>query len=379
MDPRLPLPTLLARLLVAFTVEFDNEFEHRMPHRTSSTATGPSRRGPWLVSQVLWENVMRHIDPGGVTVRELHARARTTRDSLAGLQRWGYVTVDEGGRDGVSGSGRRPVGSDGDRWVLPTRGGRRAQEVWRPLAAMVEDRWRRRFGAVPVNRLNRGLAEMVRLIDADLPLYLPIVYPTQGGQTEVFTAAPPRAGAERAAAVEGLGLSALLAQVLLAFTIEFEGDSEISLAVGANTLQILDTAGKRRRDLPALSGLSKEAQSMTVGFLERLGCATVATDPHAVRGKIVLLTDKGERTRDRFGELLASTEHGWTARFGPDAMTHLRQSLEEVVGAGSPSGGTVLFEGLVPYPDGWRASVRATGRLPDHPVVLHRGGFPDGS
>jgi len=49
-----------------------------------------------------------------------------------------------------------------------------------------------------------------------------------------------------------------------------------------------------------------------------------------------------------------------------------------------------LRTGITPYPDGWRASkayLRQTeaqiadprGRLPHHPMVLHRGGWPDGS
>jgi hypothetical protein len=38
-----------------------------------------------------------------------------------------------------------------------------------------------------------------------------------------------------------------------------------------------------------------------------------------------------------------------------------------------------LFRGLEPYPDNWRASVRPPTTLPYYPVVLHRGGYPDGS
>jgi hypothetical protein len=38
-----------------------------------------------------------------------------------------------------------------------------------------------------------------------------------------------------------------------------------------------------------------------------------------------------------------------------------------------------LFQGLEPYPDNWRASVRAPRTLPYYPMVLHRGGYPDGS
>jgi len=38
-----------------------------------------------------------------------------------------------------------------------------------------------------------------------------------------------------------------------------------------------------------------------------------------------------------------------------------------------------LFAGIEPYPDNWRASVRRPGILPHFPMVLHRGGYPDGS
>jgi methyltransferase (TIGR00027 family) len=37
------------------------------------------------------------------------------------------------------------------------------------------------------------------------------------------------------------------------------------------------------------------------------------------------------------------------------------------------------FQGLDPYPDNWRASVRRPVTLPHYPMVLHRGGYPDGS
>ena len=35
--------------------------------------------------------------------------------------------------------------------------------------------------------------------------------------------------------------------------------------------------------------------------------------------------------------------------------------------------------GLEPYPDNWRASARRAATLPHYPMVLHRGGYPDGS
>ena len=59
----------------------------------------------------------------------------------------------------------------------------------------------------------------------------------------------------------------------------------------------------------------------------------------------------------------------------PSVTGALRSSLEPLA-AGRPP---VLFGGLEPYPDNWRASVRRPATLPHFPVVLHRGGYPDGS
>lgn len=80
------MPTLLSHALVAFTIEFDNESEHRIAHWTTSSGRSAAPSGaPWLVSQVMWANVMQYLDDGGLRVHELHARARTTRVWLAGL------------------------------------------------------------------------------------------------------------------------------------------------------------------------------------------------------------------------------------------------------------------------------------------------------
>jgi hypothetical protein len=68
-------------------------------------------------------------------------------------------------------------------------------------------------------------------------------------------------------------LSVLLAQVLLAFTLEFERDSPVSLAVGADALRVLTDDGIRVQNLPRLTGLSKEALSMAVVVLGRRGAA----------------------------------------------------------------------------------------------------------
>jgi hypothetical protein len=94
MDGRLRLPTLLSHAPVAFTIEFDNESERQMRHRTTRHGSAGSLHAPWLVSLVMWSNCMRFVDEIGLPVGELERRARTATN-LAGMQRWGYITIEK--------------------------------------------------------------------------------------------------------------------------------------------------------------------------------------------------------------------------------------------------------------------------------------------
>jgi hypothetical protein len=160
-----PLPGLLSQLLIAFTIEFDNESEHRLPHRTTLGAAGGQGRGPWLVSQAMWTNFLQYLGEDGMPLGEIGDLAHIT--NLAGLQRWGYITVAPDPADG------RPAPPRRDWIVRPTRAARRAQQVWEPLAGIIEDRWRARFGADAITALRDGLQALRP--DAALPRYLPVV------------------------------------------------------------------------------------------------------------------------------------------------------------------------------------------------------------
>jgi DNA-binding MarR family transcriptional regulator len=372
MGPGTPLPTLLSQVLVAFTIEFDNEAEHRMDHRT--TAGGPgggSEDAPWLVSQVMWANVLQYVGADGTQVRDIHARSRTTSDSLPGLQRWGYVTIDPWPHHGHG--GRAPE----DAVVRLTRAGRRARGVWQPLAPEVEERWRSRFGAGAIDDLLGALVTVADGMERPLPRYLPVVHPTLNGK-----AAPnlvPLDGLTGTALDGPTDLSVLVARVLLGFTLDFETESRISLPISANTLRVLDDTGVRVRELPGLTGVSKEANAMATGFLERRGCAEVVPDPSAPRGKMVRLTAKGRGARAKYRRILMSTEETWKDRCGTSTLNRLRHALERLTDGGPTGPDSLLFTGIVPYPEGWRASVRPPVTLPHYPMVLHRGGYPDGS
>jgi DNA-binding MarR family transcriptional regulator len=370
---RLPLSTLLSQVLVAQTIELDNEFERRLAE------SGESAR---VTSVVMWSNFLRFVGDG-IAVGELPDAAGLPKarmlSTLGGMERWRYVFVapaNAGGppkakRDG-HGSAR---GLHPDWLVRPTPAGRVTQEIRPALFDEVDVRWTERFGSGCVGDLRGSLEAIVGRLDVDLPEYVPIVAGTDG-MVAGFTPRP------RADAATPSQLTTLLARALLAYTLDFEAEYELSLALGANFVRVLGEAETAVRDIPALAGVSKEATAMALGYLAKAG--HVVREGSTAATTRVRLTSTGRTAQARLPAVHAQIAAAWDERFGPAAVERLGTSLEAVLEHAS------LNEGLRPPPDGWRASKpycactdalledpRAT--LPHYPLVLHRGGWPDGS
>jgi DNA-binding MarR family transcriptional regulator len=365
MASRFELPALLSQALVAFTIELDNEFEHVMPHRMSGPHPTDAKEGPpWLVSMVMWCNCMRLLRPEGMTVSELEHLART-RTNLAGLQRWGYLVVEPV----RSSRGSRTLPAD--LIVRPTTEGRKAQFAWAPLPRLVEDRWRLRFGEDTFERLRRALWAIVGKFDKALPDCMPIL--RQGWETTVDlgNGSAPRNGSD-------MRLSALLARALIAFAVPFERRADLSLSLSANVVRVLGPEFIRVREVAPMTGVATDAIRVGLGYLDRRGYVEFKTDVSAGRGHLVRLTDKGLNAQSTHRRLVGAIESRWRERFGAEAVDELRETLE-VLALPAANGRPPLFTGIEPYPDGWRAAGRSRQHLPHFPVVLHRGGFPDGA
>lgn len=178
----------------------------------------------------------------------------------------------------------------------------------------------------------------------------------------------PDAGPE---AVAGLPLWVLLSRVLLAYAVEYESESRVSLAISANVLRVLTAAGVRVRDIPDLAGVSKEAVAMAMGILAKFGLATEEREPAGGRWRVARLTPRGERAQVVYHALVADIEDAWRERFGAGAVAELRVALERLPEQD-------LLEAADPYPDGWRARLPPLAVLPRYPMVLHRGAIPTG-
>ena len=361
-----PLSTLLSQVVVAHTIELDNEFERRF------RAAGGGAR---VTSLTMWSNLLRFV-ADGVTVRELVTavglQRRSVHSRVGGVERWGYVSVgpSTGKREGYgSGKGMK------DDWVVElTPAGRRAAELWPALPGEIESRWRERFGAAEIEALGGALRAVNDGIGVQLPEYLPVVSSTNGMALELSQGVRGQDG--------DLPLVVLLARALMAYTLDFEERSALSLPLSANVFRVLGADRMPVRELPSRTGISKEAVAVSLTTLAR--SAYVAVEGAPMSKRTIRLTPTGEALRSDHARLHARFERGWSTRLGAGVVGSLRTALGRVLDHAE------LSAGLTPYPDSWRASkpyARHTdavladprGQLPHHPMVLHRGGWPDGS
>jgi hypothetical protein len=110
----------------------------------------------------------------------------------------------------------------------------------------------------------------------------------------------------------------------------------------------------------------------------------VVVEGEGAATKRLRLTASGEDAQRRAPAIHAAIEAAWAGQFGADEIVRFRSSLDTVLDH------PLFVQGLRPHPDGWRASGPYLGRteallrdprgtLPHYPMVLHRGGWPDGS
>lgn len=122
---------------------------------------------------------------------------------------------------------------------------------------------------------------------------------------------------------------------------------------------------------------------MALRFLTKTGI--VAVDSR----KLVALTPKGLGAKGEALRLHAKVEEAWSDAFGAEEVRRLRATLHAVLEQRDGDRARLAL-GLRPNPEGWRASARYArqtaavlddplGRLPHYPMVLPRGGWPDGS
>jgi hypothetical protein len=164
-------------------------------------------------------------------------------------------------------------------------------------------------------------------------------------------------------------LSALLSQVLVAYTVEFDNELELrmgeagytgarlSLVLWSNLMRFVSDAGISVRDLAAQALDEPTAIKFQLGCLERWGFVALDWETHAESDKanagsrshralrdgwgsgrgigaawVVLLTAKGSKAKETWPRLFDVIDERWRKRFGDEHINRLRASLLEIVG-----------------------------------------------
>jgi hypothetical protein len=321
-DSTRPLSALLSQILVAYTVEFNNEFERRMSDAGYAGAN---------LSWVVWFNVMQFVGEAEVTVQDLAAKALApigrTKFELGCLERWGYVVLHPDSedhrpvrrtmhprarrelRDGW-GSGR---GIRAEWMVRAGTRGRKAVEIWPQLFPMMEERWETRFGTKVIRGLREALLEVVDQLEFELPDALPEYWEGVESFPERVTRDSKR-----------LALPSLISRLLMAFKMEFDRESSVSLSLCANTLRVLGEKPIRAGNIAQLTGASPEMSD--IGWRLK-PYVVVEPDPTAKRGKVIRLSGRGLAAQAEYRRLVAEVEGQWEERFGRDKVRELRECL----------------------------------------------------
>jgi hypothetical protein len=371
-----PLSTLLSQVLVAHTIEFDDLAEQRVFHGTTvGGRAAMAAGGVWFTSRVMWTNFVRYMDRAGRPVREVQELACLSENAIKSrlhhLEWWSYLTFARDPKD------TRAKPRYLDQLVQLTPNGESAGKSWAPIAGEIDARWISRFGKAKVESVVRALRRIVTELAIDLPDYMPVVDYGDGMRATLVMPATTPARAP----VSKLDLSDLLSRVLLALTLAFESESaDVSLTAAANVLRVIDNSGTWLKELPARAGVVKEGQAALVNFLQKKSYLSIGAEP----AKTVALTAKGKKARDEYPKRVAAIEKRWAAEVGSPTVDALRKGLDAILD--HPK----FVDGVTPHNGGWRldkryaaltnamlAEPRAT--LPHHPMITHRGGFPDGA
>jgi hypothetical protein len=153
--------------------------------------------------------------------------------------------------------------------------------------------------------------------------------------------------------VEERSLSALLSQLLVAFTVEFDNEFErrmyvcghpgerLSLVVWTNLMRFLVVNPVSVRGLAAQALVSEKQVRFELGCLERWGFVILHSNPAGPRdgwgsargiraGWLVCVTSKGVLASEIWPPLFGLIEQRWQQRLGTREMIRLRRALSDI-------------------------------------------------
>lgn len=105
-----------------------------------------------------------------------------------------------------------------------------------------------------------------------------------------------------------------------------------------NVFRFMDCDGTRPTTLARRAGMTPQAMSELVGYLEQRGYVRRVPDPGDGRGRVVVYADRGTRAAEIATTYFADMHARWGAIVGPDRLQDVTSALAQILDASSPHG-----------------------------------------
>lgn len=100
-----------------------------------------------------------------------------------------------------------------------------------------------------------------------------------------------------------------------------------------NVLRFIDCDGTRPSELSRRAGMTPQAMSELVSYLERRDYVRRVPDPADGRGRVVVYSERGTQAAEAGTSFLAGLEARWGAIVGPDRLRDVQSTLTDILAA----------------------------------------------
>lgn len=99
-----------------------------------------------------------------------------------------------------------------------------------------------------------------------------------------------------------------------------------------NVFRFIDCDGTRPTTLARRAGVTPQAMSELVGYLEQRDYVRRVPDPTDGRGRVVVYAERGTRAAEIAATHFADMEARWSAIVGPDRLQGITSGLAQILG-----------------------------------------------
>lgn len=114
-----------------------------------------------------------------------------------------------------------------------------------------------------------------------------------------------------------------------------------------NVFRFMDCDGTRPSKLARRAGMTPQAMSELVGYLEQRDYVRRVPDPSDGRGRVVVYADRGTHAAEIATTFFADMEARWGAIVGRDRLEDVKSALADILGA-SPAHGADTHKASAP-------------------------------